>query len=279
MEYWNHIYEHVHPIAFYIGSIAIHWYGMMYVLALLVALWYAKWIIKKDKIDIEEETVDAYFICLEIGILLGARIWYILFYDPYTFYYLSQPWQMFNPFSLDGEFRGISGMSYHGAVVGASIATYFYALKKPKNIYKLLDIVALSVPVGFIFGRIGNFLNQELVGDITTVSWGIYVDGVLRHPSQLYEALFEGVFIAVVLYIYRKRKAFDGELIAIYGFLYGLARFIVEFWRMPDIQLGYLYNGWLTMGQMQSVVMILCSIFLYIGLKHKSNNNLIKLNN
>jgi phosphatidylglycerol:prolipoprotein diacylglycerol transferase len=269
MEYWNHIYEHFNPVAFNLAFIPVHWYGIMYVLALLVALWFAKWIIKKDKINIEEETIDSYFIWLEIGIILGARIWYILFYDPYTSYYLSQPWQIFNPFSPDGEFRGISGMSYHGAVVGATLATYFYTLKNSVDIYEILDVLALAVPVGFVFGRIGNFLNQELIGDITDVPWGIYVDGVLRHPSQLYEALFEGVFIAIFLYMYRKKRAFKGELIAIYGLLYGIARFIVEFWRMPDIQLGYLYGGWLTMGQIQSMVMILCSILLYLAIKYR----------
>ena len=268
MEYWNHIYEHFNPVVFHLGIIPIHWYGIMYVLALLVALWFAKWIIKKDNIAISEDTLDDYFIWLEIGILIGARIWYILFYDPYTSYYLTQPWQIFNPFSPDGEFRGISGMSYHGAVMGATIASYLFSRQNPKEIYKLLDVVALAVPIGFVFGRIGNFLNQELVGRVTDVSWGIYVNGILRHPSQLYEAFLEGILIAMVIYIYRKRKKFDGELIGIYGMLYGLARFIAEFWREPDIQLGYLYSDWLTMGQAQSMIMILCSFLVYKFMKY-----------
>ena len=268
MEYWNHIYEHFNPIAFKLGFIPIHWYGIMYVLALLVSLWFAKWIIKKDNMRISEESIDSYFIWLEIGIILGARIWYILFYDPYTSYYLTQPWQIFNPFSPTGEFRGISGMSYHGAVVGAAIASYLYSLKHRDEIYKILDVVALAVPVGFVFGRIGNFLNQELVGRATDVPWGIYVNGVLRHPSQLYEGLLEGVLIASLIYIYRKRKTFDGELIGVYGLLYAAARFLAEFWREPDSQLGYLYGDWLTMGQLQSVVMMLCSVILYRFIKH-----------
>jgi phosphatidylglycerol:prolipoprotein diacylglycerol transferase len=268
VEYWNHIYEHFNPIAFNLGFIAIHWYGIMYVLALLVSLWFAKWIVKKDNIGISEDSIDSYFIWLEIGIILGARIWYILFYDPYTSYYLTHPLQMFNPFSPEGEFRGISGMSYHGAVVGATISSYLYSLKKSANIYKILDVLALSVPVGFVFGRVGNFLNQELVGRTTDVPWGIYVDSVLRHPSQIYEALLEGVLIAILIYIYRKRRTFDGALIGIYGVFYGIARFIVEFWREPDIQLGYLYGGWLTMGQVQSMIMILCSVIVYYFIKY-----------
>jgi phosphatidylglycerol:prolipoprotein diacylglycerol transferase len=268
MEYWNHIYEHFNPIAVHLGFISIHWYGIMYVFALLVALWFAKWIIKKDNIPITEETIDRYFIWLEIGILLGARIWYILFYDPSSSYYIMHPWQIFNPFSSTGEFRGISGMSYHGAIIGASISSYLFAQRNPEQIYKILDVVALSVPVGYVFGRIGNFLNQELVGRVTDVPWGIYVNGVLRHPSQLYEAFIEGVLIAIVIYIYRKRKIFDGELIAIYGMFYGTARFIAEFWREPDVQLGYQYGEWLTMGQIQSTIMILFSIIIYLLMKY-----------
>ncbi|SFV71229.1 Prolipoprotein diacylglyceryl transferase [hydrothermal vent metagenome] len=266
MDFWNHIYENFNPIAIDFGFISIHWYGIMYISALLTALWFAKWIIKKDNIAISELLLDNYFIWIEIGIILGARIWYILFYDPNTSYYLTQPWQIFNPFS-NGEFVGIRGMSYHGAVVGAGISSYLFSRRNPGQIYKILDVVALSVPVGFVFGRIGNFLNQELVGRATDVPWGIYVDGVLRHPSQLYEGFLEGVVIAIIIFLYRKRKKFDGALIGIYGVLYGTARFIVEFWREPDSQLGYLYDGWLTMGQIQSFIMIVFSIAIYFTFK------------
>ena len=271
MEYWNHIYQHFNPVAVDFGFISIHWYGIMYISALLVALWFAKWIIKKDALPIEEETLDNYFIWIEIGIILGARIWYILFYDPHTSYYLSQPWQIFNPFQ-NGEFVGIRGMSYHGAVVGAIIGSLLFSLKHPGKLHKLLDVVALAVPVGFVFGRIGNFLNQELVGRETDLSWGIYVEGVLRHPSQLYEAFLEGVLVAIILYLYRKRKAFDGALIGIYGMLYGTTRFIAEFWRAPDIQLGFLYGDWLTMGQLQSFIMVIISMGVYILLQRASLN-------
>lgn len=275
MEFWNHIYEHFNPVAVDFGFISVHWYGIMYISALLVALWFAKWIIKRDAIPISNDTIDNYFIWIEVGIILGARIWYILFYDPNTHFYLIHPWQIFNPFS-NGEFVGIRGMSYHGAVVGATIASYLYARRHPGEIYRILDVVALAVPVGFVFGRIGNFLNQELVGRATDVPWGIYVDGVLRHPSQLYEGFLEGIVVAILLYIYRKHKRFDGALIGIYGVLYGTARFIAEFWREPDIQLGYLYGGWLTMGQIQSLVMIVLAIGLYFIFQAFSKKALIQ---
>ena len=274
MEYWNHIYEHFNPVALDLGFISLHWYGIMYILALLTALWFAKWIVKRDNMPISEEMLDNYFIWIEIGIILGARIWYILFYDPNTSYYLSHPWQIFNPFQ-NGEFVGIRGMSYHGAVVGAAIASYLFSRKHPGVIYKILDVVALAVPVGFVFGRIGNFLNQELVGRVTDVPWGIYVQDpishqfFLRHPSQLYEGFLEGIVIAILIYLYRNHRKFDGALVGIYGVMYGTARFIVEFWREADVQLGY-YDGWITMGQIQSLVMIMLSIAIYLFFKKHS---------
>lgn len=269
MEYWNYIYKHFNPIAFDFGFISVHWYGIMYVLALLTALGFAKWIVRRDNIDISEELLDSYFIWIEVGIILGARIWYILFYDPNTLYYLLRPWEIFNPFH-DGEFIGIRGMSYHGAVVGAVISSYLFSKKYPNKLSKIIDIVALSIPVGYVFGRVGNFLNQELIGRATDVPWGIYVNGVLRHPSQLYEAFLEGVVVAIILFWYRKRKKFNGELIALYGILYSIMRFISEFWREPDPQLGFLCCNWVTMGQIQSFVMFIFSIAIYFFIKNKN---------
>ncbi len=266
MEYWNHIYAHFNPVALDIGFIKVHWYGIMYVLALVTALLFAKWINRHDNMGIPEETIDGYFIWVEIGVILGARLGYVLFYDP-TFYYISNPWKIFSPFDAEGNFVGISGMSYHGAVVGAVLATYLYGRKHPQYISRLLDITALGIPVGYVFGRIGNFLNQELIGGITDVSWGIYVDGVLRHPSQLYEAFLEGVVIAVILFLLRHKKPFDGAMIGWYGMLYGMMRFIVEFFRMPDIQIGYVCCGWMSMGQVMSLAMILFFLGVYFVLK------------
>lgn len=271
MNFWNNIYSNFNPVAFELGFISVHWYGIMYVLALLTALGAAKYFVKKDKLPISEKELDSYFIWVEIGVILGARLGYILFYDPYTSYYLTHPWQIFNPFSSTGEFIGIRGMSYHGALVGFVLATIGFRYKHKKtNIWLLLDLVALSVPVGYIFGRVGNFLNQELVGRATDVSWGIYVDGVLRHPSQLYEALLEGFVVFLLLYMYKFYKKFDGELIALYGLLYSLARFVAEFWREPDEQLGFVYANWLSMGQLLSSLVIFSSIVLYIFLYKNS---------
>ncbi len=265
MEYWNHIYEHFNPIAFTIFSFPVHWYGMMYVLALLSALFAAKSIAKRDKMPIEQSQLDDYFIYIEVGIILGARLGYILFYDANTSYYLTHPWQIFNPFNPEGEFVGIRGMSYHGAVIGWFLGSLYYHKRHKEVSYgTLMDVVAIAVPIGYIFGRIGNFLNQELVGRATDLPWGIYVDGVLRHPSQLYEALLEGLVVFAVIYLYRNYKRFNGELILLYGFTYGAMRFVAEFWRQPDVQLGFLFGGWLTMGQMLSAMMMVAAVVLWV---------------
>ena len=265
MQFWNNIYSHFNPVAFSLGSIGVHWYGIMYVLALLSALFAAKYFAKEDKLGISSKDLDNYFVWVEVGVILGARLGFIFFYDPHVVYYLTHPWQIFNPF-MDGKFVGISGMSYHGALVGFLIATWLYGRKHKVNIFKLLDLVAISVPLGYIFGRIGNFLNKGLIGRQTDVPWGIYVDGILRHPSQLYEAFLEGFVVFVILYIYRGKKRFDGELIALYGILYSMARFIAEFFRKPDIQLGFVFDGWMSMGQVLSIAMTFVSIALYIYL-------------
>ncbi|WOE69479.1 prolipoprotein diacylglyceryl transferase [Hydrogenimonas thermophila] len=275
MTYWQHIYEHFDPIAFSIGPFNVHWYGIMYVLALLTALYAAGWYVKNDKYPVEDKMLESYFIYVEIGVILGARLGYILFYDPHTSYYLTHPWQIFNPFQ-GGTFTGISGMSYHGAVIGFLIATWIFVRKTKTSFWMWMDLVALSVPVGYVFGRIGNFLNQELVGRATDVPWGIYVNQTLRHPSQLYEAFLEGILVAAILFFYRKRQRFEGELIALYAILYGTARFVAEFWREPDIQLGYICCGWVTMGQLLSFAMIVAGGIGYKMLAKRGKPILLK---
>ena len=270
MNFWQHIYEHFNPIAFEFFSIKVHWYGIMYILALLSALWFAKYLIKKDNLDISDDILDKFFIYVEIGVILGARIGYFIFYSTEPSYYLLHPWQMFNPFGENGEFIGIRGMSYHGAVIGFGFASLLFAKKYPGQLLKILDVAAVAIPLGYIFGRIGNFLNQELIGRVTDVPWGIYVNGVLRHPSQLYEAFFEGFIIFIILFFYRKRKKFDGQLILLYLFLYAFMRSFSELFRQPDPQLGFICCGWLTMGQLLSFGIVVFAIITYIILQKKA---------
>lgn len=268
---WNHIYSTFDPIAFHIFSFPVHWYGMMYVLALVTALYIGKYFIEKDKLDFKSTQLDVYFIYVEIGVILGARLGYILFYDTQTLYYIANPWQIFNPFQ-NGEFVGIRGMSYHGAVVGFLLGTYMYTKKYKVSFSKIMDLTALAIPLAFVFGRIGNFLNQELIGRATDVSWGIYVNGILRHPSQLYEAVLEGIVVFCVVYLYRKYKRFNGELILIYAFSYGILRAIAEIWRAPDAHIGYVCCDAITQGQVMSLGMSVVALasWVYFYKKEKA---------
>jgi phosphatidylglycerol:prolipoprotein diacylglycerol transferase len=265
MEFWNNIYQNFDPIAFNLFGIKVHWYGIMYVIALLLGIYTAHWIVKKDKLPVTTEILDSYIVWVEVGVILGARIGYVLFYDSNTSFYLSHPWEIFNPFQ-NGEFKGISGMSYHGAILGFLLASTIFSMKNKINQWFLLDIAAIAIPAGYVFGRIGNFLNKELIGRETDVPWGIFVhdDKILRHPSQLYEAILEGIVVFIVIYLIRKRKTFHGQLISMYMILYPIARFSAEFFRAPDAHIGFICCGWMTKGQQFSLYMIAFGILLYV---------------
>lgn len=266
MEAWNNIYNTFDPVAFKIFDISVHWYGVMYALALISAISIAHWIVKKDKLKITSDFLDSYIWWVEIGVILGARLGYIIFYDTNTSYYLTNPLQIFNPFSQDGTFTGISGMSYHGALAGFIIASILWCRKYKVSFWYMVDIAALAVPLGYIFGRIGNFVNQELVGRATDVSWGILVDGVLRHPSALYEAFLEGFVVFIILFFIRKKKQFDGQLGLLYVILYSIMRIIAEIFRQPDAQLGFLLGtNWLTMGMIISFIFTIICTIVYVA--------------
>lgn len=268
MNRWNEIYYHFDPIAFEVFGYPIHWYGIAYAFALFIVLYLAKYFLKKDckYFNIDNTTLDYYFIWAEVGIILGARIGYILIYDPLRLEYLTHPWQIFNPFDVNGEFVGIRGMSYHGGVIGFFVATYLFAIYRKKDFFMLTDLIALSVPLGYIFGRIGNFLNQELFGrvvqnDAFSRSIGILIQGELRYPSQLIEAFLEGFVVFIVVFFVYKKIKIKGILIAVYGIAYSVARFISEYFREPDEQMGTYIFG-LSMGQILSLLMILSAILL-----------------
>ena len=268
MEFWQNIYSQFDPVAFHLGSIAVHWYGIMYAFALLSAIYVAKWFIRYDKINIKEETFDSYIWWAEIGVILGARLGYILFYDTNTMYYVTHPWQIFNPF-IDGVYTGISGMSYHGAFIGFLIASILFCKKHKVSFWFITDIAVLGISFGYIFGRLGNFFNQELIGRVTEVPWGIYVNNTLRHPSQIYEAILEGLIVFLILIYFRNRKKFDGQLAIIYGITYSTARIIAEFYREPDIQIGFLYGEWLTMGMLISFLTLILTFIVSLFIKKK----------
>jgi phosphatidylglycerol:prolipoprotein diacylglycerol transferase len=237
----------------------------MYAIALISAISIAHWIVKKDKLNISKDALDSYIWWVELGVILGARIGYVLFYDTHTAYYMTHPWNIFNPFAADGTFVGISGMSYHGALGGFIIASLLWCRKYKVKFWFMVDIAALAVPLGYIFGRIGNFVNQELIGRVTEQPWGIYVNGVLRHPSALYEAFLEGFVVFIILFFIRHKKQFDGQLALLYVIIYSIMRIVSEIFRQPDVQLGFLLNtSWLTMGMSISFIFAILATIGYV---------------
>ncbi|WP_034583720.1 prolipoprotein diacylglyceryl transferase [Helicobacter pametensis] len=260
-------YAHFDPVAFSLFGIQVHWYGIAYVMALLSAFFIASRFKKSPPFDsISDKHLELYFLYAELGIILGARVGYILVYSPNRWEYLLAPWEIFNPFDAHGNFIGISGMSYHGAILGFLLGSYLFARSYKQNLWRYLDLLALSIPLAYVFGRIGNFLNHELYGreippsDTFWMQFGVYIDGALRYPSQLIEAFLEGIVVFVIVYIARFFIKFEGGLIAIYGISYALMRFVAEFYRQPDAQLGF--YGILSMGQILSILMLLGGLWI-----------------
>lgn len=278
MNFWNEIYSHFSPIAFSAFGFNIHWYSLTYVFALLIGFFLAKYFIKNTPrfAHMDLKIMDSYFIWVEIGILAGARFGYLFIYTDSAFFYLTHPWEAFNPY-IDGQFVGIAGMSFHGAVFGFLIASFAFFYFKKVNIFAWLDVVALSVPLAYVFGRIGNFLNKELYGRVIEEDSlrfiGIYVEGALRYPSQLIEAFLEGIVVFIVVFIASKKIKTEGMLIVIYAFSYSIARFIAEYFREPDVQMGYYFLG-LSMGQILSFIMICIALVLLCVVKIRAKRNI-----
>ncbi len=266
---WNRIYEYIDPIAFEAFGISVHWYGIMYVSAMFIALFIAKAFVKykNERFPLTQENLDSFFIWVEVGVILGGRIGYVLIYSPQRLEYILQPWQMFNPY-VDGVFVGISGISYHGAVSGFVIAAILFCYLKKQPFWVFMDISAISIPLGYVFGRLGNFFNHELFGRVVEGDGmgkqiGILVNGELRYPSQLFEAFSEGILLFIVLMCILRYAKKPGTLLVAYGVFYATARFVCEFWREADVQMGY-YMFHLSMGQILSLVMFAVSGLLLV---------------
>ena len=243
------------PVAFHIMSFEIRWYSLAYIFGIVIG-----WILCK-KIFIQNsdisEKFDDYITYLIIGIILGGRIGYIIFYN--FSYYLD------NIFDIFKIWQG--GMSFHGGLLGVIASSYIFAKKNDQNLFFYLDQVSLVAPVGIFFGRLANFINSELYGTVSSAPWSVIfikVDNISRHPSQLYEAILEGVILFVIL-IYFVNKDYlkkPGLISGLFLIFYSLFRFFVEFFRVPDEQIGYLLLN-LTMGQIISLVFTLIGITLF----------------
>lgn len=256
----NDIYQGLDPIAFSLGPLVVRWYGLAYVLGFVCAAAIIYFVAKRWKLGMSEDNLLTLMVCAIVGVVLGARIGYVLFYG--DGYYLSHPLEIlaFNQ----------GGMSFHGGLVGLLIGGAVAARMTRIPFLTLADLGSIAAPIGLFFGRCANFVNGEL--------WGAPTDGrsawcsggaagmMPRHPSQLYEAVLEGIVIFCVLFALSRKPPPrpQGTFLGAFLVLYGIFRFLIEFVREPDVQLGYLWGGWLTMGQVLSAPLIVAGIALLI---------------
>ncbi len=244
------------PVALQIFSIEIKWYSLAYIFGIIIGWFLSKKIFITDsKIN---EKFDDYITYIILGIIIGGRLGYVFFYN--FNYYLN------NIFDIFKIWQG--GMSFHGGLIGIIVFSIWFAKKNNHNTFKYLDIVSIVAPIGIFFGRIANFINSELYGIETSVPWAvkfIQIDNIYRHPSQLYEAILEGLVLFLILLYFRNKGCMKtpGFISGLFLIFYSFFRFIIEFFRVPDEQLGYLFLD-LTMGQIISFLFLLIGIYLTI---------------
>jgi phosphatidylglycerol:prolipoprotein diacylglycerol transferase len=253
-------YPEIDPVALHLGPLQVHWYGIMYVFGFLIAWWLARRRAARPGSTWSGTDVDDLIFWAMVGVILGGRIGYVLFYGLSFWkgdaFYPLKIWQ--------------GGMSFHGALIGVLVALALFAWRRGRPVLEVMDFTAPLPGLGIMAGRLGNFINGELWGAPTDVPWAFGVPVVPggplqgRHPSQLYEALFEGLLLFVVTWWFSANPRPRGAVIG-YGLIwYGLARFFVEFVRLPDAHVGYLYGDWLTMGQVLTLPMIVAGLALMI---------------
>ena len=256
----NDIYQGLDPIAFSLGPLVVRWYGLAYVLGFVCAAAIIYFVAKRWKLGMSEDNLLTLMVCAIVGVVLGARIGYVLFYG--DGYYLSHPLEIlaFNQ----------GGMSFHGGLVGLLIGGAVAARMTRIPFLTLADLGSIAAPIGLFFGRCANFVNGELWGAPTDGPLGVVFGGAAgmmpRHPSQLYEAVLEGLIIFCILFVLSRKcpPRPQGTFLGVFLVLYGIFRFLIEFVREPDVQLGYLWGGWLTMGQVLSAPLIVAGIALLI---------------
>ncbi len=250
------VYPDFNPIAFEIGPLQIRWYGLMYLLGFLVGWLGARYRAKRTDSPIAPAQVDDLVFYAAVGVIVGGRVGYMLLYN---FGGLVE-----NPLSLFAIWQG--GMSFHGGLVGVLVAMWLLARKLGRRFFELTDFIAPWVAPGLGFVRVGNFINGELWGVPTdpNAPWAMIVNGVARHPSQLYEAFLEGLVLFVVLFTFSSRPRPTMAVSGLFLLLYGVFRFGVEFVREPDRDIGYIAFGWLTQGQLLSAPMIVAGALLLV---------------
>jgi phosphatidylglycerol:prolipoprotein diacylglycerol transferase len=250
------MFEHaLNPILVELGPLQIRWYGVMWALSFLTLYWYVRKSARERLIALNDEDIDWLMVWLVMGTLLGARIFEVFVWEPEYF------------FANPGEILKIwhGGLSFHGGFLGGLIAGYLFARKRKVSFLNLADVCIVPITLGQAFGRMGNFINGELWGRITTVPWAVrfpYVDGY-RHPSQLYEAAYDFVIFGI-LWSFRKKKLPQGSLLALFLMLYAVFRFITEYFREPTT-----YIGPLTLGQALNIPMLIAGVALWLAVRKK----------
>ena len=250
-------YPQIDPVAIALGPLKIHWYGLMYLVGIGGAWLLASRRLKDFDPSWSKEKLSDLVFWVAMGVILGGRLGYALFYDLPA--YLAEPLKILRVWE--------GGMSFHGGLIGVMLATWLFGRRNGKSFFQLMDFIAPLVPIGLGAGRIGNFINAELWGKVTDVPWAmVFPNGGPdpRHPSQLYQFALEGVALFVILWLYSRKPRPTMAVSGLFAICYGIFRFIVEFVRVPDAQLGYLAWNWLTMGQVLCLPMILGGIGLMV---------------
>jgi phosphatidylglycerol:prolipoprotein diacylglycerol transferase len=250
------------PIAFHIFGFGVHWYGLMYMIGFVAGWWLGRVRAKKPNSGWKVEEVDDLLFYVGLGIILGGRIGYILFYD--MMYIVDEPTVWDAVVRVFAIWKG--GMSFHGGLLGVLVALWLFQRKYKKGYFNIVDFVAPLVPIGLGAGRIGNFINGELWGKPTDLPWAMIFPRadppVPRHPNPLYEAFLEGLVLFIILWWFSSKPRPTMAVSGLFALCYGIFRFAIEFVRVPDPQLGYLAFGWVTMGQILSLPLILGGIAL-----------------
>ncbi len=258
----NDLYHALDPIAFTIGPFSARWYGIAYVLGFLCVAFVIYRVGRRWKISFSLDSLCVILICAMLGVIIGGRLGYVLFYGAGFDYYAA------HPLSIVDFSQG--GMSFHGGFAGALIAGIVAARLVKIPYLTLVDLAIIGAPLGLFFGRCANFVNGELWGAVTDAPWGVVFGGMAgvspRHPSQLYEAFLEGLVLFVLLFALSRKvpPRPRGTFFGVFMVGYGISRFVIEFVREPDVQLGYIWGGWLTMGQILSVPLIVAGVILLI---------------
>ncbi|WP_244464359.1 prolipoprotein diacylglyceryl transferase [Candidatus Liberibacter africanus] len=269
-------YPNINPIAMSIGPFSIRWYGLAYLIGMLFSIWYIRYLLDKPSLWTEKQNSEnlvyksgdcqeSCFFWLAISMIVGGRIIYVVFYN----------WQLFwnSPSHIFYIWEG--GMSFHGGLIGIFTSLFVLSRIYRFSFLGFLDLIASSAPVGIFLGRIANFINGELWGRVSDVPWAmIFPHGgdLPRHPSQLYEAIAEGlvIFLIMQLMVYRGSFKKPGMTAGAFAICYAVMRFFMEFFREPDYQIGYLFGGWMTMGMVLSILPLIGgAVFLFQSLRAK----------